>query len=375
MGDGRKQFIPRINPRLPRRSLDCQLFAGEKTERPTPRRRREARQKGQVYKSQEISSALLLLATFAIIYISLPHMKEEFVKLFTFVLSLNPGVLSTPAGLIGFYPLIILSFGKLLFPLLATVLVTGLMSNILQTGFILSGEPLHLKPERLNPIEGFKRIFSRRALIQLLKSLAKLMVVLIITRLLVKKFLNRITLLSLMEMEEGIGVIGYLAMRLGLGCGAALLIVGLMDILYQRWEHERSLMMSKEEIKEEMKRMEGDPQLRARIRERQRQMAARRMMEDVPKADLVVTNPSQYAVALKYDAPTMSAPVVLAKGKGYMAQRIKDLAQSHEIALVENRPLAQGLYWGAEIGEEIPAEFYQAVAEVLAFVYQLQNRY
>ena len=150
--------------------------------------------------------------------------------------------------------------------------------------------------------------------------------------------------------------------------------MGVMDIYYQRWEHERSLRMSKQEVKEEMKRMEGTPD-RARIRERQRQMAVLRMMEDVPKADLVITNPTQYAVALKYEAPKMLAPLVLAKGKGYMAQRIKDTAKAHEIAIVENRPLAQGLYWGTEIGEEIPVEFYQAVAEVLAFIYQLRNRY
>lgn len=370
---GKPVLTLKNHPRVPTRSIDCQLFAEEKTERATPRRRREAKRRGQVYKSQELSSALLLLATFGILYIYLPHMKGEFENLFAWVFSLNPRQLSAPTSLNEIYPHVILSYGRLLFPLLATVTATGLISNISQTGFILSGEPLRFKPERLNPVEGFKRIFSRRALVQLSKSLAKLAIILIITRHLISQFLDQITLLSLMEIKEGVGVIGYLSLRLGLSCGAILLLVGIMDLYYQRWEHERSLKMSKQEVVDEMKHTEGDPQLRARIRERQRQMAVLRMMDNVPEADLVVTNPNQYAVALKYDAPKMSAPMVLAKGKGYMAQRIKNTARAHEIAIVENKPLAQGLYWGAEVGEAIPVEFYQAVAEVLAFIYQLQN--
>ena len=214
MGDKHKStLLLKNHSRIPRRTINCQLFAQEKTEQATPRRRREARRKGQVYKSQEFSSALLLLATFGILYVSLPHMKSEFEKLFTWVFSLNPRQLSTPAGLTGIYPQIILSFGKLLFPLLVTVMASGLISNISQTGFILSGEPSRFKPERLNPVEGFKRIFSRRALVQLLKSLAKLIIVLVITRLLINQYLDQITLLSLMEMKEGVGIIGYLAMR------------------------------------------------------------------------------------------------------------------------------------------------------------------
>ncbi len=358
-----------------RRTIDLQLFAQEKTEPATPRRREEARRKGQVFKSQELASALLLMAAFAGLYLFFPYMVGEFQKLVVWVYSQQPEQLVSIAGLSGIVVTVVLSFLRLTFPLLTLVLVVGLISNVSQTGFVLSGEPLRFKLERINPAEGFKRIFSRRALVQLIKSLAKLVIVLITTYLLLRQFLKPVSVLALMELKEGTRFIGYLTLKLGLNSGAVLLALGIMDFYYQRWEYERSLMMSKQELKDELKEVEGDPQIRAKIRERQRQLASRRMMEDVPRADVVITNPIHYAVALKYDAGEMSAPVVLAKGRGYVAQRIKDIARAHEIALVENRPLAQGLYWGAEIGEEIPPEFYQAVAEVLAFIYQMQNRH
>lgn len=363
-----------IATRVPRRSINCQLFAQEKTEPATPRRREEARRKGQVFKSQELASALLVLAAFTGLYLLFPYMVGEFQDLVAWSYSLNPEQVATIAGLSGILVSVILSFVRLTFPLLALVMVVGLLSNVSQAGFILSGEPLRFRPDRINPVEGLKRIFSRRALVQLVKSIAKLVIVVVTTYLLLRQFLRPVSLLALMELKEGARFVGHLTLRLGLHSGAVLLVLGIMDLYYQRWEYERSLMMSKQELKDELKQVEGDPQIRGKIRERQRQMASRRMMEDVPKADVVITNPTHYAVALKYDAREMSAPVVLAKGKGYLALRIKEIASAHEIALVENRSLAQGLYWGAEIGEEIPAEFYQAVAEVLAFIYRMRNR-
>ncbi|HHY37272.1 MAG TPA: flagellar biosynthesis protein FlhB [Firmicutes bacterium] len=370
---GREQG--KITVPVPRRTINLQLFAQEKTEPATPRRREEARRKGQVFKSQELVSALLLVAAFGGLYLFFPYIGGEFKKLVNWAYSLNPDQVATITGLWEILVTVILFFLRLTLPLLALVMVVGLVSNVFQTGFVLSGEPVAFKLERINPVEGLKRILSRRALVQLLKSIAKLVIVLITTYLLLRQFLKPASVLGLMELKEGTRFVGYLTLRLGLNSGAVLLALGIMDFYYQRWEYERSLMMSKQELKDELKQVEGDPQIRSKIRERQRQLASRRMMEDVPRADVVITNPTHYAVALRYDAREMSAPVVLAKGRGYVALRIKEIARDHDIALVENRPLAQGLYWGADIGEEIPPEFYQAVAEVLAFIYRMRNRY
>ncbi|MGI6576349.1 MAG: flagellar biosynthesis protein FlhB [bacterium] len=357
-----------------RNKIDLQLFAQEKTEQATPHRRQEARRKGQVFKSQEISSALLFLAGFFTLYLVISYMGAELERLFRWVFSLDPTITS----LSGYFPKLLLpllrSFLKIIFPLWGTVLLVGIMANFSQVGFVFTGEPLRLKPERLHPMEGWKRIFSRSAFIQLVKSVIKLLVVSLLMYRMLGNNLESLALLSLMDLTAGIRFIGKTALHLGIYSGLALLLLGILDLFYQRWEFNKNLMMSKQEIKDELKQQEGDPQVRSRIRERQRQIGMRRMMAEIPNADVIITNPVHYAVALKYDAKSMKAPKVLAKGKEYLAQRIKEIAKKNDIPQVENPSLARGLYWAVEPGEEIPGEFYQAVAEVLAFIYKLRKQ-
>jgi len=236
-------------------------------------------------------------------------------------------------------------------------------------------EPLKPKFNRLNPIRGFQRLMSMQGLVELAKAALKLTVVGYVTYGTLRD--NFGVLLQSLEQSplKAATDIWRILYNVALKVCMLLLVVAVLDLYYQRYQHRKSLRMSKKEVKDEIKQQEGNPQIKGKIRQRQRQIAMRRMMQEVPKADVVITNPTHYAVALRYDARTMSAPVVVAKGEGFIAARIKEIAKEHNVAIVENKPLAQALYRTVEIGEVIPAKLFQAVAEVLAFVYRLrQNR-
>jgi len=251
--------------------------------------------------------------------------------------------------------------------------VAGVLVNIIQVGFLFTTKPLAPKFSRVNPLAGFKRLFSIRSIVELVKSLAKVAIIVLLCYGDIEKFLGNLPISMMSFPIETIDFTMRTAFSMGLKVAMFTLAVGVGDFAFQSWKYEKDMRMSKQEVKDEYKTMEGDPKIKGKIRQKQRQMAAMRMMQSVPDADVVITNPTHYAIALAYDESVSAAPVVLAKGKDLIAAKIKDIAHAHGIETVENRPLAQALYAVCEVGDPIPATLYQAVAEVLAMVYNLKR--
>ncbi|MGE5381130.1 MAG: flagellar biosynthesis protein FlhB [Methylocystaceae bacterium] len=354
--------------------FDLQLFAGEKTEKATPKRREEARKKGQVFRSMDLSAAVILLSCFAVLYACMPYIMRVFsqfmVKYLSYQSTGDLNLVIINAIMLD----VIIALLKMTAPIFATAVLASYIVSLAQVGFVFSGESLQFKLERIDPISGAKRVFSKRALVEMLKSLFKVTIVGYVLYTVIKKNFYLFPAMADMELATLLIVLGKLVFEMAIKVGACLFVLGIMDYLYQWWEYEQSLKMSKEEIKEEYKQLEGDPQVKAKQKQRQREAAMRRMMAEVPKADVVITNPTHFAVALRYEAKTMAAPVVIAKGQDYMAQRIKEVAREHKVEIVENPMLARTLFYSLNIGQSIPQELYNAVAEVLAMVYRHKHR-
>jgi flagellar biosynthetic protein FlhB len=352
--------------------LDLQLFADGKTEPATPRRREEARKKGQVAKSQELNTALVLLGISGLLTISGEWALRQMVGFMQQVI--GGGLAAVEFSLGGMQALqgqAVLCILMVAGPVMGFALVLGLVGQLLQVGFNLTAEPLKPQLSRMNPVEGAKRIFSKRALVELGKACLKIGIVTYVAYTVLRNDIAKLPSLLWMQPVQTIAFASRLIGKMGLWIGACLLIVAAIDYLYQRWEYEDSIKMSIQDIKDELKQTEGDPQVRSAIRARQRQLARSRMMQAVPTADVVITNPIHVAVALKYDAKSMSAPIVVAKGTEFLAARIREIATENDIPIVENPPLARALYEAVQVGREIPADLYQTVAEVLAYVYSL----
>lgn len=353
--------------------INLQLFAEEKTEKATPKRRQEARKKGQVARSNEINSALILLATFSTVFALLPYTIKEVKKLITSYLVLISTSELTITNTDNLIINSIIFIIKIIVPVMLSAIVTGLAANLGQIGFVVSEQALTIRFDRINPLEGFKRIFSKRSLVELVKAILKIIIISYISYLLIKNSINWLTNSSTSSPVATANILAKLVQKLVLQTGCLLLVLAGLDYFYQRWEFEQGIKMSKQEIKEEYKQTEGDPQIKSKIKEMQRQIAMRRMMQAVPKADVIITNPTHYAVALEYDGTTMDAPRVIAKGQNLIAEQIKKIGNQHNVPKVENKHLAQTLYKTVEIGQFIPPELYQTVAEVLAFVYKLKG--
>lgn len=357
-------------------SFDLQRFNGEKTEEATPKRRSEARQKGQVAKSTELNSAFILLSAFFALKMLGPYIYSSLTDFMRHIFS-GLADFSTQTVTLQMVSLLFLEISLVLFriiiPIMLTIAVISLAINFMQVGFTLTFEPLLFKFDRLNPLAGVKRLISKRSLVELAKSLLKIAII----GYFVYRFINReiefIPGLLGVELIDSLQYIASLTIDLALQIGGVILVLAAIDYSYQWWEHNQSLKMSKQEVKEEFKQTEGNPQIKSKIKERQRAMAMRRMMQEVPTASVVVTNPTHFAVALKYQ-PDMSAPVIVAKGQDLIAARIKEIARAHKVAVVENKPLARTLYSTAEVGDVVPPHLYQAVAEVLAYVYRLNKK-
>lgn len=358
--------------------FDLQFFAQDpdKTEEATPKRKADARKKGQVAKSTELNSVIVLMGLFLILNFVGEWFFQELFSYFRKMLS--PGQVNIELSDTNLRMILltqVIFFGKIFLPLGISAMVIGFAVNYIQIGPLFTLETLKPKFNRLNPLNGFRRLMSAQGLVEFAKAALKLTIVGYVTYGTLREqsgallqFLDQ----SPLRVATEIWRILY---RVATKVCMLLLIIAILDFYYQRYQHRKSLRMSKREIKDEMKQQEGNPQIKGKIRQRQRQIAMRRMMQEVPKADVVITNPTHYAVALRYDAQTMSAPIVIAKGEDFIAAKIKEIAKENDIAIVENKPLAQALYRTVEIGEAIPAELFQAVAEVLAFVYRLrQNR-
>lgn len=357
-----------------RYALDLQLFAGDKTEKATPKKRQDARKKGQVAKSMDISGALILLTSFLCLMAFGGFMKTRILALYTdiFINRLSMDVTKENVMvLLGDYGVQIL---LLLAPVFVVVIIVGLVANFAQIGFMLNGEGLKMKFSKLDPIKGFKNIASMKSLVEFLKSILKLTVITYLVYTTIWGARGDIAKLGQLPVEDTFSFAVKLTVELGIKTAFGLFILAVLDYVYQKYEHEKSLKMSKQDIKDEYKKMEGDPLIKGKIRERQRHMAMQRMMQEVPKADVIITNPTHFAVALKYDGTQMEAPQVVAKGQDFVALRIREIAKENGVTIMENKPLARALFQRSEIGDSIPADLFQAVAEVLAYVYKLKGK-
>lgn len=358
--------------------LNYQLFAAggdDKTEKATPKKKSDARKKGQVFQSREMSASLILIimivsvnAFGSIIYGEISsYIKKAFTEYLTNKDAFDTGILAK----LFIDGLIVLA--KTSLPLLLIAMLSGMLVGYAQVGILFTLESLKPKGDRINPFSGFKRIFSMRSVVELVKSLIKIIIVTWVTYSYLKSKTNEVVALMNNDLPDILAFIGNAAFSVALRICAAMLIVGFLDYLYQRYDYEKSLKMTKQEVKEEYKQMEGNPEIKSKIKQKQRQMSMKRMMQEIPKADVVITNPTHFAVAIKYDTEKASAPFVVAKGQDYIAQRIKQIANENKVQIVENKPLARTLYSTVDIGQPIPPELYQAVAEILAFVYNLKN--
>ncbi len=345
----------------------------ERTEQPTERRRQEVRKRGQVARSLEVNSVVMLLSSFFILFVFRKHFLTEFSQIMVGFFNLSVLDSFTLSNTRNLFINIMWSYFSIIFPMFILLAIIGIAVNIMQVGFLYTGEPLIPKLEKINPIAGAKRLFSRRSLETLVKDILKIVVVGWIGYSSIKGIMGNILSMTGSSAEQIISFTGLSVFNIAMKILIGYMILAILDYAFQRWDYENSIKMTRQEIREEMKQLEGDPLLRARIRSVQREMARRRMMEEVPKAEVVVTNPTEIAVALSYK-PGMNAPVVVAKGRKLIAEKIRMIAEESGIPIVENIILAQSLYKAVDVGHSIPIELYTAVAEVLAYVYQLKGK-
>lgn len=358
--------------------IQLQLFAdAEKTEKATPKKRKDAREEGQVFQSREISSVFILLISFLVfnkfgklIFKNLTDLMKYLYSSFE-----NLDNLFTYDNIRIRFLSIVVIFLKTSAPVLIAASFAGILINYIQIGFLFTTKPLKPKLSRINPIEGFKRIFSKKAFVELAKSIVKILLIGYVAYSFIRKRVGILINLPSMEPIKILENFSNLSFKFGMKILGVLLFVSLLDYLYQWRSYEKNLMMSKEEIKEEFKQTEGDPLIKSKIREKQKKMAFTRMMQDVPKADVIITNPTHIAIALKYDQESYFAPILLAKGENIIAENIKKKGKENSIPIIENKPLARAIYKTVEIGDIIPEELYEAVAEVLAYVYSLKDEF
>lgn len=345
----------------------------ERTEQPTPKRLQEAREKGQVPRSRELSTAATLLAGAGAFLILGEPMVRSLVGLMTGGLTLRREDVFDTTVLAARLAGGLIDGVWLAAPLFLLSIVAALAAAVALGGWSFSTEALSFKPEKLDPVKGLGRVFSWRGVVEMLKGLAKFVVVATVAVLFLQLQGPRFLGLGAEPLMQGLAHTGNLVGWAFLSVSAAMLLVVAVDVPFQLWDHNRQLKMTKQEIKEEFKQTEGSPDVKARQRRIQMQMAQRRMMEEVPKADVVITNPTHYAVALRYDQREMNAPVVVAKGADLLAARIRTLAGENDVPILSAPPLARSLYHTTELGNPIPAGLYRAVAQVLAYVYHLRQ--
>lgn len=365
--------------------LNLQFFAkegpgGEKTEMPTQKKLEDARKEGQVAKSKEVANALTLLGLFILLKFVISFIGGQMLQSFSGSYNNFAQAIKLSGGYVRTSDILLMlrnALWKMLLcmaPFLMTGFVLSFVADAIQIKWMVTTKPLAPKFNKLNPVNGFKRLFSLQSLMELLKSLLKIGLAGILVYNTLKKEYNVIYLLFNMPLWQGIGVAADIAIDLGFRIACFYIIIALADYIFQRWKFTEDQKMTKQEVKDEYKNAEGDPQIKGKQRQRMQEASRRRMMQDVPKADVVITNPTHFAVAVQYDVEVAPAPIVLAKGEDHLAARIKETAREHKIEIVENKPLARMLYYNVEIGEQVPPELYQTVAEVLAMVYHMQGK-
>lgn len=346
----------------------------ERTEQATPRRREEARKKGQVARSQEVASVAILLACLIYFYFDSGRLVRKMMGMVSNFLKESGTLLISNNNIQSLAVYWLFEFFILIAPLLLTVLIAGLFANFIQVGFVISAEALEPKFSKIDPIKGFQKLFSLKSFAELAKNILKLSIVGYVAYVTVASEIGNLPSLMDQSVGEILVYMGQISFTIILRTSWVLIVLAILDYVYQRWEYEKGLKMSRQEIKDEYRQTDGDPLIKARIRRIQREMARKRMMAQVPKADVVITNPDHIAVALQYDQLKMFAPVVVAKGTGFVAEKIREIARESKVSVIENKPLARVLYKMVKVNEVIPENLYKAVAEVLAYVYGLKER-
>lgn len=358
-------------------AYNLQFFAkdgpgGEKTEPATPKKLNETRENGQVAKSKELIMAISLLALFIIIKIYVSNMGQKLISTFkdfynSFDVIVSDSSKGYPVGLacstIGN---MFISILNIVVPILLIAVVISILGNMLQQSWKVTAKPMKPKLNKISPLSGFKRIFSVRQLLELLKSIAMMTIIGIVVYTTIMDKVGLLLSFYDITLYAALGAIGEIIIDLGIKISMIFLIIGFLDLMYQKHKFKEDTKMTKQEVKDEYKNAEGDPQIKSQVRRRMMEVSRRRMMQQLPEADVVITNPTHFAVALKYEPDSGMAPVVIAKGADHLAFQIKDKARECNIAIVENKPLARILYHNVDIGMEIPPELYQAVAEILA---------
>ena len=363
-------------------SYNLQLFAkegqdGEKTEEPTAKKLEDARKKGQVMRSTEVVTAATLLVFFLMLKVFVGFIGNRFISSFHKTLGSIGDYTSEPFNTNMARTIIRSSLWDIVvaaFPMMIAGFVVTIVSILFQVKWKVTTEPLKPKFDKFNPVSGMKRLFSKDKIMDLLKSTAKLIILAYVVYSYLKDQWPLIFKMYSYTLPQAIAVIGDTVISVGIRISLFFAAIAVFDLFYQKWKFHQDMMMSKQEVKDEYKNSEGDPKIKSQQRQRMQQASQRRMMQDLPNADVVITNPTHLAVAIRYDKEAHEAPVVVAKGADYLAQKIKDVARANAVEIVENKPLARMLYHNVEIGAEIPPELYQMVAEVLAYVYSLQGR-
>lgn len=346
----------------------------ERTERATPRRREKARERGQVARSVDLSAAGIICLGFTALFMIGPLLIERVKQMLSHTMANAPLIAgSDPSFRIVFSDSVV-NFLSTMAPLFIAMTAIGFGINVLQVGFKIAPKAMEPKFEKLNLVSGLKRLFSMKSAVQLVRDPLKLAAVGLIGFIAIQSEFETFFALPNLSVSQLGATLAKLALIIALKIGVAILVIGIIDYFYQRYEFEKSIKMSRQEIKDEMKDTEGSPEVKARTRQIQRQMARQRMMAAVPEADVVITNPTHLAVAIKYDLNEMDAPTVLAKGERLIAEKIKEIARKHGIPVIEDKPLARALFKMCEVGDLIPTKLYQAVAEVLAHIYRLGGK-
>lgn len=346
---------------------------GEKTEQATDARREEFRKKGNVAHTKELASAAVLLAAAGCVYVLGRFFFKNMYEVFQYTFGDDMVVLVREGKFTDAFRFCAEKALILMAPVMGMAGVIGAASSIMQVGFLQVEDALSPNFEKLSPVEGFKRVFSLRAVVEALKSILKMAAVGIVLYFLLRGEVRQVPYMLTFSIEQILLYLGSVIVKLMGGVGAVMLVIALADYFYQRWDLEKKMMMTKQEVKEEHKQREGDPMIKSRIRRIQREMASKRMMAEVPKADVIITNPTHIAVVLKY-TDNLPAPQLIAMGTDLVAEKIKEIGREHNIPIIENKPLARTIFKTMKIGQVIPRELFVAVAEVLSYVYRLRRK-
>jgi flagellar biosynthesis protein FlhB len=344
----------------------------EKTEEATPKRLEEARKKGQVPRSRELTTTAMLLMAATSLAVMGSHMVAQLGELMHHNLDIERAKLFDRWAVIEMLGSSVGHAAALMTPFLLVMMATAFAAPVALGGWAFSTEALAFKPEKLDPVQGMKRLFNTRGLVEVVKALAKFLLIGSIGAGLLWHYLPEFMVLGRESVTAGIAHTGSILSHAFIVLSASLLLVAAIDVPFQLWDHAKNMKMTRQEVRDEYKNTEGKPEIKARIRQLQREVAQRRMMEEIPRADVVITNPTHYAVALRYDAQKMSAPVVVAKGVELVASQIRTVAVANRVPLYEAPPLARALYYSTEINHQVPAGLYLAVAQILAYIFQLK---